>query len=759
MKFPVLALLAGVAPALAAQAVPTPPSVRIPRIEAEVTIDGQLDEAPWQQAARLEGFKQYRPVDARAAEDSTVVLVWYSPTAIHFGILAYDREPGSVRATMANRDNIGNDDAVTVYLDTFNDRRRAYFFGSNALGVQDDGVRSEGGFTASSMIGGTLDRSPDFTYQTKGQRTAFGYVIEMRIPFKSLRYTGGAEQTWGLNVYRINQRTGYECTWTDTRRASASFLAQSGTITGIHDIRRGVVTELQPAITFDAPGSRQPDGSFTRGDLHPDVGGNLRFGFTNLTLDGTINPDFSQVESDAGLVTLNQRFALFYPERRPFFLEGIELFAAPNNLIYTRTITNPLGGAKVTGKFGAWSVAHLSAIDEAQGGPNAFATMTRVRRDLGENSVAALTATDREQGGGHNRVLSGDTRLVFSKLYYFQGQVAASETRDSGTGSSRTAPLWHLEVDRTGRAFGFNYKLTGIDEDFSTSSGFIPRTGVTTATAFNRLSWYGARAAMLEQVTVFAGVTELWRYQDFLAHAPLEGSVSGNLSVRLRGGWNVNATAADAFTRFEPADYAGYRVSGPNGPVPIRLSEGVFDAINGSASIATPLYQKWNASVKFEGGSTPIFPEAARGHYTSASATLNLRPVPAVRLAGTLAYSRLLRLGGSEFGRSVIPRVKVEVQPNRAFFFRVVTEYRSERQAELRDPVSGDLLLVNGALVPASHNDRLRMDWLLSYQPTPGTVAFFGYGSSLQGDQPLTLRRLYRVNDGFFVKVAYLFRR
>ena len=760
MRIKLLAVLSGFVPVLlVAQTVPTPPSVAIPRIEAEVTVDGRLDEPAWRQAARLDGFRQYQPVDGRPAEDSTVVLVWYSPTAIYFGIMAYDREPGSVRATVSDRDNIGNDDAVTVYLDTFNDRRRAYFFGSNALGVQDDGVRSEGGFTASSMMAGSLDRNPDFIYQTKGERTSFGYVIEMRIPFKSLRYAGGAEQTWGLNIQRVTQRTGYVDTWTDVRRASASFLGQAGTITGIHDIRHGVVTEVQPTLTVDAPGSRQANGTFTRGDVNPDVGGNVRLGFTNLTIDGTVNPDFSQVESDAGLVTINQRFALFYPERRPFFLEGIELFASPNNLVYTRTIANPLGGAKITGKFGSWTVAHLSAVDEFQNAPNAFASLTRVRHDLGDNSVAGITVTDRERDGGYNRVLSGDTRLVFGKLYYFAAQLAGSATRDIGGGPSRTAPLWELEVDRTGRAYGFNYKLTGIDQDFTASSGFVPRTGITSAHASNRVSVYGKRGAMIEQATFFNTLQGIWRYQDFLAHAPLEGGVNGNLSLRLRGGWNINSSAGDAFTRFEPTEYAGYMVSGPNGPVPMRLSEGVFGAISGSVNISTPLYQWWNASAKIEGGTSPIFPEAARGHYLSSSMSVSLRPAPQVRLAGTLTYARLLRLNGSEFGRSVIPRLKLELQPNRALFFRLVSEYRSDRQAELRDATSGGLLLVNGALVPRQETNQLRMDWLVSYEPTPGTVAFLGYGSTLDGEQTLSLRSLQRVNDAFFVKVAYLFRR
>ena len=738
-------------------------SVKIPRLETEIVVDGRLDEPAWQQAARLTGFKQYRPVDGRPAEDSTVVLVWYSPTAIHFGILAYDREPGLVHATSATRDNIASEDEVMVYLDTFNDRRRAYFFGSNPLGVQDDGVRSEGGFSASGFMSGTIDRNPDFQYQTKGRRTSFGYVVEMRIPFKSLRYGGGEEQSWGLNIDRITQRTGYEDTWTDTRRASESFLAQAGTITGIHGIQRGVVAEIQPEFTAQLPGNRLADGTFSRGDVHPEIGGNFRLGFTSATLDGTINPDFSQVESDAGLVTINQRFALFYPERRPFFLEGIELFASPNNLVYTRTIANPAGGAKFTGKFGSWTVAHLSAIDQSTGSPDALANITRVRRDIGENSVAGFTVTDREQSGAFNRVASADARILFGGLYYVQAQLAGAATRDSSGGTTRTAPMWSMEYDRTGRLWGFNYAVTGIDSAFEAHSGFVPRTGVVNAHGYNRFSWYGTRGALIEQFTVFGGMPQVWRYNEFLTHKPIEGDIDGNMSLRLRGGWNVNSSFSNAFVRFDPANYAGYTVAYPGqvslGGTSFIPSSGMFGAWTGGITVATPLFQHYEASLNVSGGTTAIFPEATRGSALNFNANVTVRPTHAVRIFGTLAYSRLRRAAdGSEFGRTILPRVKVEVQPNRSLFFRVVAQYRSQRQAALLDFATGRPMLLGGSPVAASETNELRMDWLASYQPHPGTVVFLGYGSTLDGDQALTFRNLKRTQDGFFMKVAYLFR-
>ena len=184
------------------------PRVTIPRIEASVQVDGVLDEAPWRQAARLGGFSQYQPSDGRPAEEQTEVLVWYSPDAIHFGIIAHDKSPSTIRATSADRDNLDREDTVTIYLDTFNDRRRAFFFAVNPLGAQQDGVQNEGQFNPGSTTGGTLDKNPDYQYDSKGRLTPDGYVVEVRIPFKSLRYPGNGPQTWGLNVKRKVQRSG-----------------------------------------------------------------------------------------------------------------------------------------------------------------------------------------------------------------------------------------------------------------------------------------------------------------------------------------------------------------------------------------------------------------------------------------------------------------------------------------------------------------------------------------------------------------------
>jgi hypothetical protein len=732
------------------------PNVAIPRLEATATVDGELDEPVWGRAARLTGFSQFQPVDSRPAEEGTEVRVWYAPDAIWFGIIAHDRDPGSVRASNANRDNLDSDDRVRIYLDTFDDRRRAYFFGVNPFGAQEDGVKTEGASSPGSIMGGSEDKTPDFIWQSKGHLTPEGYVVEIRVPFKSLRYTGGAEQRWGIQVVRETRRTGYQDTWTDAKRANASFLIQSGRLVGIHDIRRGVVIEAQPTFTSAWNGTLDPGtGTFTRADPTSDLGLNLRLGFTSLTLDGTWNPDFSQVEADAGQVTLNQRFALFFPERRQFFLEGIELFSTPNQLVYTRTVNDPLAGVKLTGKVGGTTVAYLGA-DDRQAGPDALVNVARARRDLGGNSYIGFTGTDRTANDQFNRVLSADVRYVFGGMYYFAPQVGMSWTHDSAGAATTTSPIWQLEVDRTGRSWGFNYKVVGIGDGFEARDGFVNRNNNVNAHVFNRLTWYGARGSFVETVTTFFGPSWIWDYAGFKLGDATEGGTSTTVTARLRGGWNVTSVFATQFVEFDPSRYTGFTHDTGTGAIPFipRVQYDGGRSLNGT--IATPTWQNADASFTIESGRTAIFNEASDGKYVEIQGGIDLRPQPSIRIGLTTTFATLWRVrDGSEFGRQIIPRVRAEFQPSRALSFRVVGQYTSARQTSLEDaqgnPITG------GA--PAGESNDFRVDLLSSYQPSPGTVIFVGYGSGLTGDRTLTFKDLQRQEDGFFLKLAYLFRK
>ena len=323
-----------------------PPRVDTPA--ATVTVDGRLDEAVWQDAVRLTDFSQYAPVDGRAAEDATEVFVFYSPTAIYFGIKAH-AAPGSVHATLANRDRIDADDAIQIFLNPFKDGRQALVFGVNPLGIQSDGALVEGTNNRGGALFGGLesgrevtDLTPDYVFQSKGRLTDYGYEIEIAIPFKTLRFPAERVQSWAINVVRRVQSSGHEDSWTPALRAKSSFLAQSGTLDGLTDLRRGLVLDLNPVATAHSDGAASGD-AWRYDTSRPEFGGNVRWGVTpNLTLNGTVNPDFSQVEADASQFTFDPRSALFFPEKRPFFLDGAELFNAPNNLIYTRRIAAPL---------------------------------------------------------------------------------------------------------------------------------------------------------------------------------------------------------------------------------------------------------------------------------------------------------------------------------------------------------------------------------------------------------------------------------
>jgi Domain of unknown function (DUF5916) len=735
------------------------PTAEIPRIEPAadaVRVDGALDEDAWAQATRLTGFWQYQPVDGRPAEEQTEVLVWYAPDAIWFGIIARDKVPGAIRATVADRDNLDNDDHVVIDIDTFHDRRRAFTFAVNPLGAQSDGVRSEGAGQVSSLVPGSTDLNPDFTWESKGRLTPEGYQVEIRIPFKSLRYPAGESQSWGLNVTRVVQRTGYTDTWTDARRANASFLGQEGAISGLHDLKRGVAVEAQPFVTATANGSRDAlTDSFDRESVEPDAGLNLRLGFTSYALDATINPDFSQVESDAGQVTINERFALFYPEKRPFFLEGIELFGTPQTLVYTRRIVDPKAGAKFTGKFGQLGVAHLTAVDEA-GADDAWFNITRLRQDFGRNSIAGITFNNRDQGSSHNRVLAGDFRYVWS-LYYTQFQYGASFTSDEA--GSVTAPIWLAEFDRTGRQWGFNYMLKGLGTGFDDQAGFVNalRSNVVNGHFFNRLTHYGARGALLENLTLFFGPDRTWAYDQFGFEPGLEGYDQADATFQLRGGWELNGHLQRDFVTFEDSTYADYTVGASDGPVYVPPDD--FSGFTWRAQVTTPTWRRFQAVLAYKQGRAAIFPEGTTGTGWQVTGEVDVRPVPTVRVALTGTIFRLDRLDGSEFARSTIPRLKVEYQPRRELFFRAIGEYRSDRTAPLQDPTTGNPLYVNGLAQPGSEFDGLRVDLLASYEPTPGTVAFLGYGSSLQTDEEFNWSRLQRTTDGFFVKLAYQIRR
>jgi hypothetical protein len=737
--------------------------VHIPRFEAQVKIDGVLDEPVWNRAAMLTGFSQYRPVDGRPAEDSTAVLVWYAPDAIYFGIRAFERHGAVVRATLADRDNIDSDDNVAILLDTYLDHRRATMFAVNPLGVQQDGVWSDGvaagaagGPSAGGRFDATIDLNPDYVYESRGRVTDRGYEVEVRIPFKSLRYQSGDPQDWGIQIVRAVQHSGYEETWTPAVRASASFLIQAGRLVGLTALRRGLVLDLTPEFTTKVDGAPTTPGYDYRGT--PEVAGNVRWGVTqNLGATATAHPDFSQVEADIGQVTLNQRFALFYPEKRPFFLEGLEQFDTPNSLIYTRRIAQPVFGAKLAGKVGGLGVAYLGAVDnsdQSATGAHPIYNMLRLRRDLGPTSTLGMAYTDRIDGDDYNRVLGVDAHVVWRKVWFSEVQVAGSWTR--GQGAARAGKLWTVTFgDRTGRAYGNHYELLGIQKSFQDTSGFVNRTDFVAGRTFNRFSWYGRPGALVEQFTAIVGFAPIWRYRDFgRLNRTIEDTLQTFWIATLRGGWQSQVTLSLNHFGFDGADYSGYTV----GTTPFVVPHDLYH-LPGAAFILNAPNRAVSGSVVLGYSAVAIFPEASEGHQVALTTVAALRPTPALRLEARWVHQRLTRArDGSRFSTANIPRLKLEYQLTRAIFVRYIGQYFAEDQAALLDPRTGQPVLVNGDTARAIVTNDFRNDLLFSYKPTPGTVVFLGYGASLTEAEAFRFRNLSRASDGFFLKLSYLFR-
>jgi len=740
--------------------------VHAPRIDTTVTIDGRLDEPVWQRAAVLTGFSEYRPADSRPAADSTQVLVWYAPDAIYFGVRAYEAHGEVVRATLADRDNIDRDDRIHILLDTFHDHRRALLFAVNPLGVQQDGVLSDGvdagaagGPSAGGRFDATIDLNPDFVFQSRGRVKPWGFEVEVRIPFKSLRYQSADPQNWGLQIERITQHNGYEDTWTPAVRASASFLIQSGTLVGLSDLHRGLVMEATPEFTTRVEGRPATPQYLYTG--RPELGVNLRWGLTqNLNLSGTANPDFSQVEADIGQVTVNQRFALFYPEKRPFFLEGLEQFDTPNRLIYTRRITQPVAGAKLTGKAGGMNLAYLAAVDQEDvaTGKNPVFNLLRLRRDLGASSTLGLAYTDRVDGAAYNRVLGVDGRVVWRRLWFSAVQVVGSWSLDGG--GARAGTLWTVTFgDRTGRSYGNHYEIEGVTRDFQASSGFVNRTNYVTGRFFNRLTAYGRPGAMLEQLSTYLLVTPLWRYDDFWKmRGTIEGAYQVQSTGTLRGGWAVNASVANGMQRFDSASYAAYRVDRTVDTIPFATPHSLYNLWFVSAGASTP-NRALTLGVNVGYGAATIFAEGSEGRQLNVGLTATWHPTASLRAEALWTHQRITRAqGGSRFSTADIPRVKLEYQLTRAIFFRYIGQYFAQHQAALLDPRTGQPILVNSAPAgPATVND-FRSDVLFSCKPTPGTVFFFGYGASLDEPDAFRFRGMRRAGDGFFLKASYLYR-
>jgi hypothetical protein len=502
-----LVLIIGSAPAhLAGQQPPSPeqfglrpgrPRVSPTRTETPPRIDGVLDDEAWRDAAHITDFTQQAPLDGAPATEATDVYIAYDSERIYFGFHVHYKDPSIMRANRGERDRAMRDDLMTIYLDTFLDQQRGYDFDVNGYGVQGDGVMTAGGRGGRGGPGGMAippaDRTWDALFDTGAQIVEDGFVAEMAIPFKSLRYPTpgrGEPHRWGFQIVReVKSKDEENQVWAPMSRDETSFFAQMGLLEGMTDLSTSRNLEVLPTATAIQYGAIDPTRpAFVNQRTDPDMGVNVKYGLTsNLTADFTVNPDFSQIESDRQQIEVNQRFPLFFSELRPFFVEGSEIFSitAPVTFVHTRTIVDPDYGAKLTGQIGRVSLGALTANDRAPGrvedssdpafDHTAQTFIGRALVDLYAESNVGAIFTDREFLDGHSRTFGLNGNFRFSPTISGDLTAVGSWHQDEGAIDGTRGNMVSTRLSNSGRSLGWSVNAYQISPDFKTDVGFVRR--------------------------------------------------------------------------------------------------------------------------------------------------------------------------------------------------------------------------------------------------------------------------------------------
>src|SRR5882762_1088236 len=485
--------------------------VKLVRFAKPPVIDGKLDDEVWKSAVVLKDFYQIEPGDNIAPSKPTEVMLGYDERFLYLAFHCYD-EPEKVRANIPKRDDIFNDDYVGILFDTFNDQRKAYEFDLNPLGIQADGTWN---------TGGNEDFSLDVVFQSKGVLTSDGYTVEAAIPFKSIRYNGGKDTLWGAHFWRRIKRFNNELDmWMPISRDISSWLAQEGHLTGFEGISTERTLELIPSLTISETGKRKAPvtlaqiakgGRFVNEPIKLDPGLTGKYSLTSkVTLDFAINPDFAQVESDQLVVTANQRFPIFFAEKRPFFLEGIEIFQTQIFAVHTRSIIDPDFAVKLTGKVNRNTFGLLLASDNGPGNfseeerptanprlldKNASVGILRLKRDVGKkDSFIGFLGTYRKFVDQSNALAGLDSRFRINKQTTFTAQALVTRSRnfffypDQGQTLDRRENgfIYATDYNMSGRHFGYDYSTVGRTRYYRADIGFNRRTNTNNHNLFVR---------------------------------------------------------------------------------------------------------------------------------------------------------------------------------------------------------------------------------------------------------------------------------
>ncbi len=777
--------------------------INIPKIDSDNSpmIDGNIDETMWQNAAVFKDFLQVEPGDNIRPSKPTEAYLMYDEKHLYVAFKAWD-EKDKIRSTVAKRDDIFADDTVRIYLDTYNDQRRAYLLAFNPLGIQQDGIKIEGE---------APDYSVDIVMESKGMIHNWGWSVEIKIPFKSLRYKAGKGKMWGFNASRFIPRLNNEFdSWMPLDRDVQGFVVKFGKITGLDEISSERTLEIVPSITVSETGNRVqdnqiPQGRFVNEPIKQDLSLNLKYSLTpNITLDAAINPDFAEIEADAPVVNANQRFPIFFEEKRPFFLEGADTFRSPLQIFNSRTIIDPDVAAKITGKIGKNSFGFLVASDNAPGnfsendindpnrrpfidefiGKNATFAVLRLKRDFGKENDIGFFGTARMFPENKNLVAGFDGKIKVNPQATFSFQAVATHTKEcffdpffddlaNPTQAIRNEDVCEgrtFNRYRTGNGFGYyaNYsnqtetkgyffRAIGRSKDYRADTGFTPRTdehrfyGVIRRTSKSKPN----NKLISAEWRAFGGT---WhggdgRLQEIHSNTVAVFDLQKNTNFSVHGGIARRKIYEDEFGLARNSNRDGRFFGDDFRSTTTKWVGGSFNS-NPVKRLSFSLFTRYNwDAYDFDFGAGRRFPRVSpsallgdnrldpgAGRQLRFSADVNVTPTDPLKISFSYNKVRLVR---NETNRvafdSNIFSLKTTYNFTRFIFARTRIDYNT-----LRSNVSGQ--------------------YLLGWNPSPGKGFYIGYNdnSNYRGFNPYTSQfepGFQRNSRTFFIRVSYLFRK
>ena len=700
----------------------SPPVMLKPlKTEKAPVVDGVLDDAVWAEAPSVTDFKTFIPDFGHDLSEETLAYCAYDSENLYFAFQCYDREPEKIKATLSKRDDFKTDDFICINLDSFNDQQSLYAFYVNPLGIQMD----------SRYANNKEDYSVDVVWYSAGKLHDRGYAVEMRLPLKSLRYSSGHRIEMGIFFERsIGRRTEHGSYPALDPAKGFAFLTEMAPME-FFGLKKYTLLELIPAFTY-SQGYAQSEGRLAQEKAARDLSLTGKYGLTpSLILDATVNPDFSQVEADAGQVDVNLRYDLFFPEKRPFFLEGSENFNLAGTseedflleTVHTRNIVDPKAGVKLSGKVAKNdSIAMIFAADETpvsfgsleSAGNTAYFSIVRCKHALSQDGSLGFIFTDREHEGRFNRVVGPDGQIRLGQSSMLSFYALGSFTR-----ASNESPR------QDGHALGFDYlydtrnwniQVGGQDlsPDFETDAGYLIRNGLTRVRALIAPKFH-PRSAVVLQLTPSLYTSQLrdkfsglWETENTFS---LSSVMVRTTRIALAGSYSTEI-------------FLGQR----------------FNTSGWTAQVKSQITKQFYVQVMYRDGKAIRYSESPfQGYGKRALASLGYQPSENFNWTFNFTFSDLFRdsTGEKIYDYTIIWN-RLVYQVNKYLFFRAIVEYNT-------------------------YHRQVLTDLLASFLYIPGTVIQLGYGSLYdrvrwEDGAYINSDRFLETRRGIFFKASYLWR-